>query len=379
MEGVTTGGRNYWRARAAVHQSRRPSGTPPSGTPPISSAVHQLRTPHLVLDAKLAYDLAAGVANGAMEEFIETGRKLPRQHIEVLQHADDARELRPLRAVFHLDGNPQSARGNGDRMDSLGADLRDHGPLGLFDEDRIEAIGAAYEKGSGLHRVYDAPADLVVLARGARKVGVRPSHVIEREREHHRAAAVDGPTDGGLRKPRPFGHCLETTPLDRMLLALVAKGWPVRRVRARQHRGVLARAIVVETGRPRTRLPQNTNPACGERFVRSTREVTFLHPDVAQHRLGEDNVLGLTAMRGAGERELIVSPPKRVEPSRLQEWHDLKRLCAGAPRRHIGGVARSGNEDAVLVDDGGVHAVPGLDDSAAGDDDVQLDRLHRGW
>src|SRR5205823_3270466 len=112
---------------------------------------------------------------------------------------------------------------------------------------------------------------------------------------------------------RPLGYCLETAALDGMLFALVAVGGPARRVCAREHRRMLPRAVVVETRWASTSLPQNANPARGQRLMRSTGEVTFFHSDVAQHRFGEHDVLGLAAVRCTGQRKLVIAPAERVE------------------------------------------------------------------
>ena len=93
-----------------------------------------------------------------------------------------------------------------------------------------------------------------------------------------------------------------------MLLALVAERVPACSVRAREHRRVLARAIVMESRRARTGFSQDAQTTRGQRIVWPAREIPFLHSDIAQHRLGEHDVLRLSAVRSASKCELIVTP-----------------------------------------------------------------------
>jgi len=134
-----------------------------------------------VLDAKFADNLAARIPNRTMEEFVEAGGKLARQDVEVLENADDARELRALRAILDLDGDSESSRRHCDGVHTLGADLGDDGAFGLLDENGIEAVRAADQEGARLHCVNDAARDLVVFTGGAREIGLRAGHAFERE------------------------------------------------------------------------------------------------------------------------------------------------------------------------------------------------------
>jgi hypothetical protein len=148
-----------------------------------------------VLDAKLANNFAARIPNWTMEEFVEPRRELAREDVEVLENADDARELGALRTILDLHGDSQSARGDGDGVHTLGADLGDDSAFGLLDENRIEAVRAADQEGARLHRVNDTASHLVILTGGAGEIRVRAGHALEREREDNGAATVDGASD----------------------------------------------------------------------------------------------------------------------------------------------------------------------------------------
>jgi hypothetical protein len=155
-------------------------------------------------------------------------------------------------------------------------------------------------------------------------------------------------------------------------------GFPRALNAAREYRGVLPRAVVVETRRPFACLAQRPLAALRERLVRSAREVALLHADRREHRLRDRDVLRLAAVRGASERELIVAPCERVEAPALDQRHDLEGLGAGAPVRDELRVARRGDERAGCVDDGRVHAMARLHECAARDDDVERELIHAG-
>ena len=108
----------------------------------------------------------------------------------------------------------------------------------------------------------------------------------------------------------------------------------------------------------RTRLAQQLHSPRRERVVRTAREISFLEADVLEHRLRDRDVLGFAAVRGTGERQLIVTPMKRIESAGLQQPHRLKWLGARSPGADGGCVMRPGDEDVIRSDHGGVHAMP---------------------
>src|SRR5207253_2560636 len=114
-----------------------------------------------------------------------------------------------------------------------------------------------------------------------------------------------------------------------------------------------------------------------ERLLRPAREVAFFEIEILEHLLRDGDVLRLSAVRRARERELVITPADAIEAARLEQRHDLERLRARAPERHERRIARAADE-AVAADHGGVHAVPGLDTSAARRDDVEVEGAHDG-
>ena len=78
--------------------------------------------------------------------------------------------------------------------------------------------------------------------------------------------------------------------------------------------------------------------------MRTAGEISFFQLDVAQHSLYERYVLGLAAVGGAGDGELLVTPTHRIETTRREEWNYLERLGAGSPESEGIRVARSTEE-----------------------------------
>src|SRR5215204_4677888 len=96
--------------------------------------------------------------------------------------------------------------------------------------------------------------------------------------------------------------------LYRVLAFVVPVGFPSGDVRARQHGGVFAGAVVVQPRRTRTGLAKDLLATRGHRIVRTTGQVTFLETNIAEHAGRDRYVLRLSAMRGYGKRELIIPP-----------------------------------------------------------------------
>jgi hypothetical protein len=78
--------------------------------------------------------------------------------------------------------------------------------------------------------------------------------------------------------------------------------------------------------------------------VGAAGEISFFQLDVAQHSLYERYVLGLSAVGRAGNGELLVTPPHRVETAGREEWNYLKWLGAGSPKSEGVGIARGTEE-----------------------------------
>jgi hypothetical protein len=67
-------------------------------------------------------------------------------------------------------------------------------------------------------------------------------------------------------------------------------------VRASQHRGVLAGAVVVKPRGPLAGIAHGAGPTRRHRLVRAAGEVSLLEAKVVQHRFGDRHMLGLPAV-----------------------------------------------------------------------------------
>src|SRR3979409_714426 len=112
---------------------------------------------------------------------------------------------------------------------------------------------------------------------------------------------------------------MQNAALHVVLASLVATRRPALLVRHREHRRVLARAIVVEPRRAVARFADNPGTSLRGRIVGTTGEMAFLEADVLQHPLDYRDVLRLTAVRRARDRELFFAPFERVEASGTEE------------------------------------------------------------
>jgi hypothetical protein len=81
-------------------------------------------------------------------------------------------------------------------------------------------------------------------------------------------------------------------------------------------------------------------------------------------------------MRSARHGELVGVPAELVEPSRLQEGHDLERLGARSRVRDERCLARSADQGVAAVDDRGMHTVPRFSEASAAHPDVELEHPH---
>ena len=110
--------------------------------------------------------------------------------------------------------------------------------------------------------------------------------------------------------------------------ALVALGGPARGKGAGKHRGVLAGAVVVQTGEWCAELACEPGAARGERLVRSAGEVALLEANRVEHATGERDMLRFAPVGRAGERELFRTPAELVEAARGEERQHLEGLGA---------------------------------------------------
>src|SRR5258708_24145931 len=103
---------------------------------------------------------------------------------------------------------------------------------------------------------------------GGREPRERPRHALQRQRELDNAAPIDGPADLTFIDPRPFRDYREAGLLHRMISMLIPGGSPTRRLCPCQHRGVLARAVVME--------PRCAGPRFANQLLAARREAIVL-------------------------------------------------------------------------------------------------------
>src|SRR6188474_2847183 len=131
-------------------------------------------------------------------------------------------------------------------MYTLGADLREHTTIGFFHQDRVEAIRSADEERTRAHRARDARGNLRPSPGVTRQSRVCTRHAIERQYEYHDAAAVDRAADLLARNAGPGSHRSQAGVLDLVPEPFVILRRPFRELRAREHRRVLARTVVMQ-------------------------------------------------------------------------------------------------------------------------------------
>ena len=139
-----------------------------------------------------------------------------------------------------------------------------------------------------------------------------------------------------------------------------------------EHGRVLSRAVVVETRGMVTGILQRLRAALRQRLMRPACEVAFLQADRLEHLRGDRDVLGLSRVRRACERELVVAPPERVQRPGCDERRRLHWFRGRPPRGDEARVAGRPDEIAAPVHDRRVHAVTRLDDRAPRRDDVEV-------
>src|SRR5437868_5449336 len=146
------------------------------------------------------------------------------------------------------------------------------------------------------HRIDDALWILLAARGGDGEARISARHSLERHPENHDAATIHGLGDLPAGHSRPQRDLVQDRALHVVLATLVTARRPTLLVRHRQHRRVLARAVVVDPCRSATRLPDDLGAALRRGFVRPTSEIAFLEAEVAQHPLDDGDVLPLAAM-----------------------------------------------------------------------------------
>src|SRR5687768_6203982 len=159
----------------------------------------------------------------------------------------------------------------------------------------------------GDHRVDDARGYLFPAPRRRSEPRIRARHAIEGQPEHNRAAAVNRQVQLRRAHVRPQCYVVQDRLLHRMLDALVAFDRPAAAPGVGEHCSVLSRAVVMSALSAAAGLAKNLRAPRCERLLWPARQVTLLEPDIRQHLLDERDMLGLAAVRAAGNRELLVT------------------------------------------------------------------------
>lgn len=134
----------------------------------------------------------------------------------------------------------------------------------------------------------------------------------------------------------------------------------------------------MQAGRGEPGVTDGAGATPGQRFVRSAGEIPFLELEGLQHPGGDRQVFRFASMRGAGERQFVVTPDQLVEAAGFEERHHLKRLRARPPRRLQKGIPRRADQPRGRFPYRGMHAMAGLHGLPATDDHVELVGLHVG-
>ncbi len=128
------------------------------------------------------------------------------------------------------------------------------------------------------------------------------------------------------------------------------------------------------------RLADYFGTALRGRIVGAAGEISLLEPDVAEHFLDDGDVLRLPTMGRARYRELLLTPPERIESAGAEEWKDLERFGAGAPVGERVRIAGGAKQLVAIPNHGGVYSMLRLGSFPAGDcniDFVRLDHIPR--
>ena len=91
--------------------------------------------------------------------------------------------------------------------------------------------------------------------------------------------------------------------------------------------------------------------------------------------LDEPDVLGITAVRGTGDGELLIAPVESIETARAQEREYLEGLGAGSPEGERIRIAGGAEELVTFSNDGGVYSMHGFDSVSARNCYIEFVRL----
>src|SRR5512132_774091 len=125
--------------------------------------------------------------------------------------------------------------------------------------------------------------------------------------------------------------------------------------------GVLPRTVVVEPGRSFPAREESPRRRLVERQLRSTDEVAWPESSDPKEPLGSPDVARLPAVRGADQRDVARGQAKPLDPPGLDQRQCLEGFGRGPEKDPQGRIAADRDEPPILVGDGGVPPVLGLD------------------
>lgn len=107
---------------------------------------------------------------------------------------------------------------------------------------------------------------------------------------------------------------------------------------------------------------QRAGRGLGKRQMRSAHEVADAEAAQSKQPLDPPDVPGLASVRRAHQGDVCRAQPEAFHAAGLQQRKDLERLRCRTKENLPGRVAGAGQQPPRLVHDGGVPAVPGLDE-----------------
>src|SRR5450759_3545635 len=239
----------------------------------------------------LAHRLSSRVLHRLVRQLSELGRQRIGQRAELLQQPKQSGHLSALRSDLDLDRDPDPTVRQEGTVHTFRANLRHHSAVRLGDQSGIEAIGAPDQKWVVAHRIDHSARVLFAPSGGDRKARVGPRHPLERHSENHDSTAIHRLLDLPAWKARPEGDLVQNRALHVVIASFVAACRPTLLTRHREHRRVLAGAIVVDTRRALARLAHALRAALRGRIVGPAGEISCLEANVAEHFLGDGDVL----------------------------------------------------------------------------------------
>ncbi len=136
-----------------------------------------------------------------------------------------------------------------------------------------------------------------------------------------------------------------------------------------EHTRMLARAIIVDRLRTPARAYQLAHRRLADRPMRAASKIAFVEPGLGEQAAHRLDMQGTAAMRGAGDRKLVIAEPERIGCPALDQQNGLHRLDRRAGKHRSIDIAKSKQEPAIGIGDGNRARMPALDEAASDDFD----------